>query len=76
MGFSEIVRQMCVWYTASQKRCSLYWSVSNLRMVGYDGVLSIEHEDSLMSANEGLMKAVTMLKQVLLTEELGDIWWA
>ena len=25
---SEIARQMFVWYTASQKRCSLYWSVS------------------------------------------------
>ncbi len=55
-----------------------FWKdfVSNLRMVGYDGVLSIEHEDSLMSANEGLMKAVAMLKQVLLTEELGEMWWA
>ncbi|MBM3210841.1 sugar phosphate isomerase/epimerase [Candidatus Poribacteria bacterium] len=55
-----------------------FWKdfVSNLRMVGYDGVLSIEHEDSLMSANEGLMKAVSILKQVLLTEELGKIWWA
>lgn len=55
-----------------------FWKdfVSNLRMVGYDGVLSIEHEDSLMSANEGLMKAVAMLKQVLLTEELGAMWWA
>ncbi|MFC1717727.1 sugar phosphate isomerase/epimerase family protein [Candidatus Poribacteria bacterium] len=55
-----------------------FWKdfVSNLRMVGYDGALSIEHEDSLMSANEGLMKAVAMLKQVLLTEELGEMWWA
>jgi len=55
-----------------------FWKdfVSNLRMVGYDGVLSIEHEDSLMSPNEGLMKAVSMLKQVILTEELGEMWWA
>jgi sugar phosphate isomerase/epimerase len=55
-----------------------FWKdfVSNLRMVGYDGVLSIEHEDSLMSANEGLMKAVAMLKQVIFTEELGEMWWA
>ena len=28
--------------------------VSNLRMVGYDHVISIEHEDSLMSGDEGL----------------------
>lgn len=32
--------------------------MSNLRMVGYDGCISIEHEDSLMSVNEGLMKAI------------------
>ena len=55
-----------------------FWKdfVSNLRMVGYDGVLSIEHEDSLMSANEGFLKAVAFLKQVMLTEKLGAIWWA
>jgi sugar phosphate isomerase/epimerase len=45
-------------------------------MVGYDGVLSIEHEDSLMFANEGFLKAVAFLKQVLLTEKLGAMWWA
>ena len=33
----------------------LFWKdfVSQLRMVGYDYVLSIEHEDGLMSKNEG-----------------------
>jgi sugar phosphate isomerase/epimerase len=42
--------------------------VSNLRMVGYDDVLSIEHEDSLMSQNEGLTKAVAFLKDVMTFE--------
>jgi sugar phosphate isomerase/epimerase len=50
--------------------------VSNLRMVGYDYVLSIEHEDSLMSVNEGLQKAVSFLKQVVVTEERAAMWWA
>jgi len=50
--------------------------VSNLRMVGYDDVLSIEHEDSLMSVNEGFQKAVAFLKQVVMTEETGAMWWA
>jgi sugar phosphate isomerase/epimerase len=50
--------------------------VSTLRMVGYDGVLSIEHEDSLMSVNEGFQKAVTFLKGILLTEKPGGMWWA
>lgn len=50
--------------------------VSALRMTGYDYVLSIEHEDSLMSVNEGLKKAITFLKQVLTFEEKGAMWWA
>jgi sugar phosphate isomerase/epimerase len=50
--------------------------VSNLRMVGYDDVMSIEHEDSLMSQNEGLMKAVSFLKDVMTFESKGAMWWA
>ena len=50
--------------------------VSNLRMVGYDDVLSIEHEDSLMSGNEGLQKAISFLKEVLVFEEIGEMFWA
>ena len=50
--------------------------ISNLRLVGYDGAISIEHEDSLMSANEGLMKAVAFLKDVIIFESKGEMWWA
>ena len=56
----------------------VYWKdiVSNLRLVGYDHVLSIEHEDSLMSQNEGLSKAVEMLKRVIIKENPAEMWWA
>jgi sugar phosphate isomerase/epimerase len=50
--------------------------VSTLRMVGYDGAISIEHEDSLMSVNEGLTKAVEFLKGIVLKESTGAMWWA
>lgn len=50
--------------------------VSNLRMIGYDDVLSIEHEDSLMSVNEGLTKAINLLKEVITFEQTGGMWWA
>lgn len=50
--------------------------VSNLRMVGYDHVMSIEHEDSLMSVNEGLTKAISFLKEVMIFEKTGGMWWA
>lgn len=49
--------------------------VSTLRMFGYDNVLSIEHEDSLLSASEGLTKAVEFLKEIVLTETPGKAWW-
>lgn len=43
--------------------------VSALRIIGYDYVISIEHEDLLMSIDEGLAKAVAMLKNVLIEEK-------
>ena len=55
----------------------LYWKeiISNLRMVGYDHAISIEHEDSIMSQREGLERAVSMLKRCLMGEQPGDMWW-
>jgi sugar phosphate isomerase/epimerase len=50
--------------------------VSMLSAVGYDGAISIEHEDNLMSTDEGLAKAVRLLDQVLLKERPGEMWWA
>ncbi|HUW60335.1 MAG TPA: sugar phosphate isomerase/epimerase [Candidatus Bathyarchaeia archaeon] len=50
--------------------------VSTLRMIGYDGTLSIEHEDSLMSSMEGLKKAVEFLKQVIVHEKPTAMTWA
>ena len=42
--------------------------LSALRMAGYDDVISIEHEDGLMSMDEGLAKAVRLLDQEILKE--------
>jgi len=50
--------------------------VSTLRMFGYDYVLSIEHEDSLMSAEEGLIKASSFLNDMVIKEQAGAAWWA
>ena len=50
--------------------------VSTLQMVGYDDVLSIEHEDSLMSVDEGLSKAAGFLNQIVIKEKLKEMWWA
>lgn len=50
--------------------------VSTLRMVDYDGVLSIEHEDSLTSALEGLTKAVDVLQRSIFETDPGSAYWA
>ncbi len=39
-----------------------------LRRVGYDGVLSIEHEDMALSPMEGMRKSVELLKRVYIVE--------
>jgi sugar phosphate isomerase/epimerase len=39
-----------------------------LRAAGYDGIVSVEHEDSYMSIGEGLDRAVANLKQVMMFE--------
>jgi sugar phosphate isomerase/epimerase len=50
--------------------------ISTLRMYGYDYVLSIEHEDSLMSAEEGLSKAAQFLQNLVIREKPGVAYWA
>ncbi|MBN1458691.1 MAG: sugar phosphate isomerase/epimerase [Armatimonadetes bacterium] len=50
--------------------------ISELRLAGYDHVLSIEHEDSLMSIDEGLGKAIAFLKEAVISEPPPKVWWA
>ena len=50
--------------------------ISALRLVGYDYVVSIEHEDALMSTDEGLAKGVAMLQQANIFEQPGEMFWA
>ena len=49
--------------------------VSTLRMYGYDNVLSIEHEDSLLSPEEGLSRAAEFLNGIVLKEKPAAAWW-
>lgn len=50
--------------------------LSMLRMVGYDYVVSIEHEDPLMSVDEGLAKAIAVLKPLVFRESSDELYWA
>ncbi|MEA3163284.1 MAG: hypothetical protein QOE88_1102, partial [Verrucomicrobiota bacterium] len=59
--------------TSRQSWCDL---ISALRLIDYDGALSIEHEDSLMTAREGLEKAIRFLQSIVLNEPKGAVNWA
>ena len=50
--------------------------MSTLQLIGYDGAVSIEHEDGLMSVQQGLEKAIHFMKIVMITEKPADMWWA
>lgn len=50
--------------------------VSELQLAGYEGAISIEHEDSLMSIDEGFQKAVALLKPLVIRKKLDSVWWA
>ena len=54
-----------------------WWSefISTLRMYNYDYVLSVEHEDSLMSPEEGLTKAIRFLDSIIIKEKPAAAWW-
>jgi sugar phosphate isomerase/epimerase len=57
---------------------ALFWRefATALRRVGYDDVLSIEHEDAYLSIDEGLRQAVALLHSILPTEPAPRPWWA
>jgi hypothetical protein len=38
-------------------------------------VLSIEHEDSLLSPEEGLTKAAKFLNEIVIKDQPAEAWW-
>lgn len=49
--------------------------ISALSSSGYEGVISIEHEDALMTAREGFEKTVKFLKEILIQDVVANKWW-
>jgi len=76
-SYGDVKNRAWVFRTCGYGHGDEFWKpfVSMLRLYGYDGVISIEHEDSLMSMNEGFEKAVTYLKGIILTQPMGKAWW-
>ena len=69
--YSDELNRAWVFRTVGYGNGESYWRdlVSNLRLCGYDRVLSIKHEDSVMTIDEGLAKAVSFLKPIVMTED-------
>jgi sugar phosphate isomerase/epimerase len=77
-SYRQMEERSWLFRTVGWGHSDLEWKriVSALRLVGYDFVLSIEHEDALASVKEGLKSAVDSLSRVLLREPAADAWWA
>ena len=75
--YADILNRAWVFRTVGYGHGQEIWNaiISTLKAVGYDGAISIEHEDGLMSPKEGLEKAITLLKNVLIYETPGQMWW-
>ena len=70
-SYADEIHRSWIFRSIGYGHDELFWKdfVSNLRLVGYYYVLSIEHEDSLLSKNEGLVKAIDVLKRAIPFEE-------
>ncbi|MCE9558955.1 MAG: sugar phosphate isomerase/epimerase, partial [Armatimonadetes bacterium] len=77
-SYGDILQRSWVFRSCGFGHGTDWWRdfVSNLRMVGYDYVLSIEHEDGLMSSTEGMRKAISTLSDAMISESAGPMFWA
>ncbi|HXG40813.1 MAG TPA: sugar phosphate isomerase/epimerase [Candidatus Limnocylindrales bacterium] len=76
--YSDVANRSWVFRSVGDGHDLLFWKrfVSALRVVGYDHVLSIEHEDSLASTDEGIARAIATLRAAVLSEPATAMWWA
>ena len=76
-SYGDSLNRSWVFRTVGYGHDASVWNdiISVLKNVGYDGCISIEHEDGLMSPKEGLEKAVSFLKNDLIYENAGEMWW-
>lgn len=76
--YGRVIDRSWVFRTVGYGQGEKTWRdiISALRAVNYDYVLSIEHEDSLMSTDEGLQKGIDLLKSITFRQEQAQMWWA
>ncbi len=76
--YDQIAHRSWTFRTIGYGHDAMVWRdiVTALRLVGYDYVISIEHEDAMMSADEGLAKGIALLQQIIMREQPGEMFWA
>lgn len=76
--YTEIPNRAWTFRTAGLAHGSTTWNqiFYALRLAGYNGPVSIEQEDPLLNAQEGIKKSVSFLSSILLENPPGQIWWA
>ncbi len=75
--FGQLAERAWSFRTVGYGHDALFWRqfISALREIGYDDVLSIEHEDEYMDLEEGLRKGAEFLHPLILTEPRGAAWY-
>ncbi len=76
-SYANVIDRSWLFRTVGYGNGKEMWNaiISALKAVGYDGVISIEHEDALMSPKEGLEKAVKFLSEVIIYQKPEEAWW-
>lgn len=76
-SYRDVGRRSWVFRSVGDGHDVLFWKrfVAALRVVGYDHVLSIEHEDSLASTDDGLRRAIATLSEAVLREPPVEAYW-
>lgn len=76
-SYGDLKRRSWVFRTCGWGHDDTFWRsfFTMLRVQGYDGAISVEHEDAAMSAAEGLEKGVAYVKELLLRQPPDEPWW-
>lgn len=77
--YSDEINRSWIFRTCGYGNGEGWWRelFSELQLSGYDRAVSIEHEDSLMSVDEGLRKAVQFLRPLIIEDEKpSTMGWA
>lgn len=77
-SYGDLSRRSWLFRTVGYGHDADVWKaiISELKGIGYDGAISIEHEDAYMSTAEGLEKAIAFLKDIIIYEQPAAMWWA